>query len=255
MFEQSHGQIGVLGDGVDGVAAGGLDRGGAPGADGSGNHGDDVETIQSAALEVLAGDVFEGLPAGPEIDAVAHLGVAGHGADQRILEVGNQLADGVGGDDGVGVDADVDLFGEPVEGVVERGGLAAVGLGEHLHAARGDLGGVSLAGHLGGAVARAVVDDDDVEVGVVGVEHRADGADDDLFLVVGGNQHGHAGVEAGRGRAWGRRRRSMMARRPTSSRRALIRMSPTKKTSTMNLPMMAMLEKAMESGSARRYWL
>ena len=56
-----------------------------------------------------------------------------------ILEVGNELGDGVGGDDGVGVDADVDLFVDAVEGVVERGGLASVGLGEHLHAAGGDL--------------------------------------------------------------------------------------------------------------------
>ncbi len=199
LFEQVHGEVGVFGDGVEGIAAGGFDGGGAPGADGSGNDGDDVEEVESAALEVLAGDVFEGLPAGPEVDAVADLGVSGDGADARVLEVGDELGDGVGGDDGVGVDADVDLFGEAVEGEVERGGLAAVGLGEDLDAAGGDFGGVGLAGDLEGAVAGAVVDDDDVEVGVVGVEHRADGADDDLLLVVGGDEDGDAGIEAGRG--------------------------------------------------------
>ena len=146
MFEQGHGEVGVFGDGVDGVAAGSLDGAGAPCADGSGNDGDDVEEVEGAALEVLAGDVFEGLPAGPEIDAVADLGVSGDGADERVLEVGNELADGVGGDDGVGVDADIKLFGEAVEGEVERGGLASVGLGEHLDAAGGDLGGVGLRG-------------------------------------------------------------------------------------------------------------
>jgi len=35
---------------------------------------------------------------------------------------GDELADGVGRDDGVGVDADVELFSEAVEGEVERGG-------------------------------------------------------------------------------------------------------------------------------------
>ena len=68
---------------LSGIAAGGLDGRGAPCADGAGNDGDDVEEVEGAALEVLAGDVFEGLPAGPQIDAVADLGVAGHGADAR----------------------------------------------------------------------------------------------------------------------------------------------------------------------------
>ena len=160
-----------------------------------------MEEIEGAALEVLAGDVFEGLPAGPEIDAVADLGVAGDGADAGILKVGNELGDGVGGDHGVGVDADVDLLVDAIERVVERGGLAFIALGEHLHAAGGDLLRVGCRGHFGGAVGGAVVDDDDVEVLVVGVEHRADGADDDRLFVVGGDEHGDARIEAGRGLA------------------------------------------------------
>ena len=60
----------------------------------------------------------------------------------------NELGDRVGGDDGVGVDADVDLFVDAIESVVEGGGLAPVGLGEHLHAAGGDLLGVGLARRL-----------------------------------------------------------------------------------------------------------
>ena len=197
-FKQRHGQVGVLGDGVDRVAAGGLDGACAPCADGSGNHNDDVKQIKSPALEVLAGDIFEGLPASPEVDAVADFGVSGDGADQRVFKVRNELADGVGGDDGVGVDADVKLLRQAVEGEVQRGGLASVGLAENLNAAGGYLGGVSRARDLGGAVAGAVVDDHDMKVGVVGVEHRADGADNDLFLVVGGDEDGDAGIEAGR---------------------------------------------------------
>ena len=112
---------------------------------------------------------------------------------------GIELGDGVGGDHGVGVDADVDLFVDAIERVVERGGLAFIALGEDLHAAGGDFPGVGRGGHFGGAVFGAVVDDDDAEVFVVGVEHRADGADDDRFFVVGGDENGDARVEAGRG--------------------------------------------------------
>ena len=83
LLEQVHGQVGVFGHGVERIAAGGLHRRGAPCANGSGNHRDHVEQVQRAALEVLAGDVFEGLPARPQVHAVAHLGVAGHGADAR----------------------------------------------------------------------------------------------------------------------------------------------------------------------------
>ena len=116
LLEEVHGEVGVFGDGVGVVAAAGLDGGGAPGADGSGDDHDDVEEVQGAALEVLAGDVFEGLPAGPEVDAVADLGVAGDGADVGVGEVADEAVDGVVGDDAVGVDADVDLLVDVVRG-------------------------------------------------------------------------------------------------------------------------------------------
>jgi len=52
------------------------------------DYGYDVEEVECAALEVLAGDVFEGLPTGPEIDAIADLGVSGDGADERVFKWG-----------------------------------------------------------------------------------------------------------------------------------------------------------------------
>ena len=121
---------------------------GAPCADRSGDDHDDVEEIECAAFEVLAGDVFESLPACPQIDAVADLGIAGDGADLRIVEVRNQLRDRIDGNDGVGIDADVELFVDAFEGVVEGIGLAAIGLGEHLHAASGDVFRHRLRGRL-----------------------------------------------------------------------------------------------------------
>ena len=87
-----------------------------------------MKQIQGAALEVLAGDVFQSLPAGPEVYAIANLCIAGDGAEARVFEVRNELGDGVGGDDRIGVDAYVNVLRQPVEGEVERGGLAPVGL-------------------------------------------------------------------------------------------------------------------------------
>ncbi len=80
------------------------------------------------------------------------LALPGHGADQRIFEVRNELGDGVSGDHGVGVNANVNIFRHAIEREVERGGFASVGLGKHLHAACGNLRGIGFAGHLGGAV-------------------------------------------------------------------------------------------------------
>ncbi len=85
--QQRHGEIGVFGDGIDVIAAGLADRLDAPGADGSGHHAHRAHGVQRAAFEILAGDVFERLPARPEIHAVADFGVAGHGCNFRIEEV------------------------------------------------------------------------------------------------------------------------------------------------------------------------
>ena len=85
LLEQVHGEVGIFCDGVDGVAPAGENGSSAPCADGAGNDHDDVEEIECAAFEVLTGDVFESLPACPEIDAIADFGVSGDGADLRDL--------------------------------------------------------------------------------------------------------------------------------------------------------------------------
>ena len=87
-----------------------------------------VEQDQRAPFEVLTGDVLQRLPARPQIHAVADLGIAGHGADSRVFEVRNQLRDRIHGDHGIGIDADVDLFVDALQPVIERRGLAAIGL-------------------------------------------------------------------------------------------------------------------------------
>src|SRR6185312_10458852 len=45
----------------------------------------------SVTLQILAGHIFERLPASNEVDAIADLGVAGDRADRRICEPAHQL--------------------------------------------------------------------------------------------------------------------------------------------------------------------
>src|SRR6185437_1833280 len=110
LFEDVHGEVGVFGDSVGVIAAAFLDDGGAPCSDGSGDDGDDIEEVEGAAFRILAGNVLERLPAGPQLDLVADLGVACDRADLRIGAVRDEPGDGVVGDDRIGVDADVDIL-------------------------------------------------------------------------------------------------------------------------------------------------
>ena len=144
---------------------------GAPCADCSWNHRYDVEQVQGPALEVLAGDVFECLPPRPQVHAVANLGIARHRPDLRILEVRDQLRNRVHRDDGVGVDAHVNLFINAIERVIERCGLAAIRLFQHLYAASPDFGCIGLARHFGSAILRAVIDHDYMQIVVVRIQH------------------------------------------------------------------------------------
>ena len=57
------GEVGIFGDSVGGDAAGGGDRFLAPRAERAGHDRDAIQQIESALLHVLAGDVFERLPA------------------------------------------------------------------------------------------------------------------------------------------------------------------------------------------------
>ena len=104
--QQRHGQIGVFGNGIDVVASRFANRLDAPGADRARHHADRTHGVERSPFEILAGDVFERLPARPQVDAVADFGIAGDGCNFRIEEMRHHADDGVGSDDGVGVDAD-----------------------------------------------------------------------------------------------------------------------------------------------------
>ena len=140
---------------------------------------------ERAALQVLGGDRFQRLPARDDVDAVADDGVAGHGAHARVGEPARQQAVGLAGELGVGVKGHDDLALGLGQAAIERQGLAAVLephqphtrlVGEMPH----DLGG--------GAVARAVVEHNDFQVGPGGVENPAHRTGDDLLFVETGDQ-------------------------------------------------------------------
>src|SRR4029077_5704389 len=57
-------QVGIFSNRVAGEAAVAAKQVGAPRADGAGNNGDAIQQVKSALFKVLAGDVFERLPAG-----------------------------------------------------------------------------------------------------------------------------------------------------------------------------------------------
>ncbi len=162
----------------------------APCPDRARHHADRPENIQCAPLEVLAGDVFEGLPARPKIHPVSHLGVAGDGADSGIDEVRHQARYGVTGDDRVGVDANeklriVDVF----DAIVEGFGLARVRFRKDKNPSRSLFPGEAGAGHFERAVLGAVIDHDHPQVRVVRVECGAYRSLNHFFFVVGRNKY------------------------------------------------------------------
>ena len=84
---------------------------GAPRADGAGNDRNAIQQIEGALFEILAGDVFERLPARDPAIAIDHFHVAGDGSDFGIGKMANQARNRFGIDDGVGVDGDDDFAG------------------------------------------------------------------------------------------------------------------------------------------------
>ena len=110
-----------------------VDRFGAPRAQRAGDDGNAIQQIEGALFEILAGHVFERLPAREPADAVSDLHVAGDGADPGIDEVPHEFAHRVGLDRGVGVDGDEDAAGSFGQGMRKRRGLSAIGLVNHAH--------------------------------------------------------------------------------------------------------------------------
>src|SRR5262249_12567283 len=105
----------------------------APGTDGSWDHRDTVEQGKSAPIEVLAGNVFERLPVGEQIEAVPNLGIAGHCSHSGVDKVTHQFAHRIATKDRVGIESHDDVGLGLGNAIVERLGLATIRLGEEMH--------------------------------------------------------------------------------------------------------------------------
>ena len=185
------GEIRVLSNGVRGDSPCGVNGALAPSAQRAGNDGDAVQQIESALLHVLAGDVFESLPASEPARAITDFNVASDGANFRIGEVPEKFAKGVGLDFGVGVDGD-DNFGVGFrESAAQSGRFATIRL---VNDADARIAGEVFIEEFAGFVSRAIVDNDDVKVFDVRGEHRRNRLHDDIFFVVSGDEHGHPGL-------------------------------------------------------------
>src|SRR3984957_17771724 len=183
------GEVGVFGDSVGGDAPCRRDRFFAPRAERAGNNRNAIQQIKSALLHVLAGDVFERLPTREPTRPVADLDVAGDSTEFRVRKMPHQLADRVGLDLGVGVDGDDDFRVRLSHRVAERRRFAAIDLMDDVHSR---LAAEILVEQFTSAIGRAIVDNNNLQIGKIGCEDRCDRLQDDGFLVVRRHQDGHA---------------------------------------------------------------
>ncbi len=182
---EAEGEVGILGEGIEAKAAGIVEGLAADGADGAGDDGDAIPLGVSAAVEIEAADVFEGLAAGDEGAEVADLRVAGDGADLRVAEGFDQLLERLAGEVGICVEEDEGVIASGGDAGAKGLGFAAVLLADEADAAVDESGFLDLAD---GLVLRAVIDDDDLELAHVGgIGHGAQGGGDDFFLIESGN--------------------------------------------------------------------
>src|SRR5487761_462597 len=188
------GEVSVFGDGVSRKAAARAHGFGAPGADGAGNHGNAIQQIESALFEILAGDVFQGLPAREPAIAIHDFNVAGDGSHAGAGEMADESRNGVGVDDGVGVNGDDDFARGFGKSMIERGGFSVVQLANEADA------GIAAEGFedaVAGLVNGAIVNDDDFELGVTRSERGTNRVHDDSLFVIGGNEHADHGLIVG----------------------------------------------------------
>jgi hypothetical protein len=84
-----------------------------------------------------------------------------------------------------------------IESIVKGFGFAAVGLGEDDDLAGGFFAGEDAAHDFQRSILGAVVDDDDAQVGIIGIKRALNRAFDDLLLIVGGDEDRDLGSVSG----------------------------------------------------------
>ena len=159
------GEVGVFGYGIARKAMMLAQQAGAPRANGTWNDRNAIQQIEGALFEVLAGDVFEGLPASKPAIAIHHLNVASDGADLRIREVANQTRNRRGINDGVAINRNDYFTNRFGKAMVQRGGFAAVWLRYQTNTRIIPKIG---ADKFGGVIGGTIVNDEDFEFRIIG---------------------------------------------------------------------------------------
>src|SRR5258708_7830009 len=81
------GKIRILGESIRRVAAHLIDGRSPPRSNRSRNHRNAIQQVISSTVEVLAGDIFQRLPAGQDVMGIPNMNAAGDRTDLRLMEV------------------------------------------------------------------------------------------------------------------------------------------------------------------------
>ena len=90
LLQEIHREVGIFGYGINVISTSLFDRRCAPGADRPRDDRYHPEDIQGTPFEILAGEIFQGLPARPQIYLVGDLGISRHGCHLEVGKVGHQ---------------------------------------------------------------------------------------------------------------------------------------------------------------------
>src|SRR5712692_7901334 len=174
-------EILILSQGVRAKSIATLDQLAPPGADCARHDGDAVEAGKRATIHVLRGDVFQRLPTGHDVDAIADLRIAGDGADLRVDETARERANCFGGKLGIRVERDDHFALSEAQTKIQRRGLTGVRLSEETNQR---LVTKMFAHNFTSAILRAIVNHDDLKVLIVRIQQAANRCFDHTFLVV-----------------------------------------------------------------------
>ncbi len=195
--QQRHGKIGILGNGIGLVAAGFAHRRYPPRANRSRDHADRTQRVQRPALEILAGDVLQRLPAGPQDSPGCRPWHCRRG--RRPWDCGSAGPSAKSRRGAITVSASMPTKisssgSRRRRPKLRAAALPALGLVRISRRPGRFFLRKATAGDFEGLVRRAIVNHDDPQIAVTRAQGRANGPLDDFLFVVCGDKHRHSGA-------------------------------------------------------------
>ena len=169
------GQVRIFGHRIGAEAAAFVDGFGAPCAQRAGDYRNAIQQVERALFQILTRDIFERLPTREPADSIPDFYVSGNRADAGIHKVPHEFRYRVRLDGGIRIDGDENAAGGFGQAVRERRGFPAIRLMNDAHCG---IAPELLIEQLPGAVGRAVVNHEDFQFRVIGLEHRVYGVND-----------------------------------------------------------------------------